>query len=448
MVEVRIPFVVRRGNSWRYRRRPPPDVLDKLLDGKDSWITTWRPGTPLATVEHDARKLCAQHDQEIRVARGEAVTAEIQNQESLARKILAGDKAEAYDTLAFILSQGIVSESDKYFANAAQHGGTYHPETFSLTKALERDRKLYSGDTDMRPFHYAVKSFVDLIGDKDVIRITRADASEWLAGQRKEGLAPATIQRRFGTLKALVNRALLDLDHPGRNPFDGHKITGGKGGPSDRLPFNKDMLDLLDAYLASERAGYETVNILRIMRNTGGGPAEIGGLAVADLSLGSEVPYLWIRHNALRRIKASVRDRQVPLVADAFTAAQDALERAKERTRGENPDKAGLFPSFDLAGRAADSISAKLNKAIRAAGIPRSPRLTAYSLRHTLKEAMRSAGVLDHIQRRVLGHAGHGVADTYGSSRVRLSDARDAILAALDHLGDVDDSIYSEAEQL
>ena len=71
---------------------------------------------------------------------------------------------------------------------------------------------------------------------------------------------------------------------------------------------------MLDAYLASGRAGHETVNILRIMRNTGGGPAEIGGLAVADLSLDSEVPYLWIRHNALRRIKASVRDRQVPLV--------------------------------------------------------------------------------------------------------------------------------------
>ena len=37
-----------------------------------------------------------------------------------------------------------------------------------------------------------------------------------------------------------------------------------------------------------------------MMRNTGAGPGEIGGLAVADVSLDSEVPYIWIRKNALR----------------------------------------------------------------------------------------------------------------------------------------------------
>ena len=78
MVEVKIPYVVRRGNSWRYRRRPPPDVLDKLLDGKGSWIETWRPGTPLAEVEHEARKLCARHDQEINIARGDVEATQIQ----------------------------------------------------------------------------------------------------------------------------------------------------------------------------------------------------------------------------------------------------------------------------------------------------------------------------------------------------------------------------------
>ena len=32
-----------------------------------------------------------------------------------------------------------------------------------------------------------------------------------------------------------------------RNPFDNHKISGGKGSTSDRLPFSRPMLDLLDA---------------------------------------------------------------------------------------------------------------------------------------------------------------------------------------------------------
>ena len=65
-----------------------------------------------------------------------------------------------------------------------------------------------------------------------------------------------------------------------------------------------------------------------------------------------------------------------------------------------------------------------------------------------MKEALRAASVPDHVQRRLLGHAGAGVADRYGSPRARLSEVRDALVAAMEHLGDVDDSIYSERERL
>ena len=47
--------------------------------------------------------------------------------------------------------------------------------------ALARERKLYSGDRDQRPLHYTVQSFVEIVGDKGVTQITRADVSTWLA---------------------------------------------------------------------------------------------------------------------------------------------------------------------------------------------------------------------------------------------------------------------------
>ena len=112
----------------------------------------------------------------------------------------------------------------------------------------------------------------------------------------------------------MINRVFLDFDHNRRNPFERHKIKGGDGGADDRLPFNKAMLAKIDRYLASNRPGHETVNILRLMKGTGAGPAEIGGLVLADVSLDGAIPYVWIRDNALRGIKTSVRDRQVPLV--------------------------------------------------------------------------------------------------------------------------------------
>ena len=42
------------------------------------------------------------------------------------------------------------------------------------------------------------------------------------------------------------------------------------------------------------------------------------------------------------------------------------------------------------------------------------PRLTFYSFRHTMKDAMRAALIPDAVQRAILGHAGVGVADSYG----------------------------------
>ena len=190
------------------------------------------------------------------------------------------------------------------------------------------------------------------------------------------------------------------------------------------------------------------------MTCTGGGPAEIGGLVLADVSLygekGVNIPYVWIRPNAHRGVKVSARDRQIPLIGLALEAATDAVERAMARVKGgkKNTDTVPLFEDFGMNGRGADAISRKCNVCIRASGVPKSPRLVAYSFRHCLKEALRSARVVDHVQRRLLGHAGAGVADRYGSPRARLSEARDALIAAMEHLGSVDDSIYSEGERL
>ena len=441
---LKIRYVEEHQGGQRYRRRVPPALRDKI--GCASWYKTFPPRTPLAVIEREAKSLAAEHDAAIARAKGQEVTAQIQEQEAIAQRLFADDKADAYEVLGYSMSQGIMSDKDRYFINAMQNDGKYQPETLSITAALKQDAEKYGQDRDERPFKYAVESFVKAVADKDITAITRADAAKWIASQNR--LAPATIERRLGTLRALVNRAYLDLEIDRRNPFEKHKIVGGSGAASDRLPFNKAMLDKIDSFLASnKRLGHETVNILRMMKCTGAGPGEIGGLAVADVSLDSEVPYIWIRKNALRGVKADVRDRQIPLIGTALDAAREALKRARGRSSRKSADDIPLFTSFRLD-RGADSISAKLNKCIRSSGVPKSPRLTAYSYRHTLKEALRSAGVADHIQRRLLGHAGHGVADRYGSPRARLSEAKTALAAAMKCLGDIDDAIYSEAERM
>ena len=168
-------------------------------------------------------------------------------------------------------------------------------------------------------------------------------------------------------------------------------------------------------------------------------------MAVGDVILDHATPHLLIRQNQLRRLKTAARKRPVPLVdSAALEAATEAVEKAKGRAGGK---AAQVFRGFHLE-RGADLLSAKVVKAIRASGVPSSPRLTAHSFRHTVAEALRASGASFHLQRRLLGHASRDESDVYGAHKGLLKELAGALSDALPHLGDVDDSNYSEQERM
>ena len=365
------------------------------------WIKTFKRRAPLRQIVVEVERLASEHDRRIARARGGEVIddALIAKAEDQARSILELDRADVHDFMSIM--RGATSPTTVATMTAIEHGGHYVPERMTLTAVHERDKKLYGGSRSERPFEYGVASFVSIIGDKDVREITRADVAEWLA-KVGEKQSPATVKRRYGALRGMINRTFLDLEHQGRNPFERHKIEGGSGRNDDRLPFSREMLEKIDSYLdASKRLKPETVNILKLMKATGAGPGEIGGLSLADIVIdGAEIPYVWIRPNEIRGLKNdAVRERRIPLVGKALDAAKDAVMRAKVYAKGKLPEQVQVFQSYNQGERGADSISAKINNVIRRAGIPKSPRLVAYSYRHTMKEALRSAGVADHVQR-------------------------------------------------
>ena len=61
---------------------------------------------------------------------------------------------------------------------------------------------------------------------------------------------------------------------------------------------------------------------------------------------------------------------------------------------------------------------------------------------------LRAANVQDDLRRRLLGHAARDVHGKYGATNPQLAEARDAMEKALEHLGDIDDSVYREDERL
>lgn len=445
------PFVQRHMGGVRYFRRVPKDVQEAI--GRKVWLRRFEAGTPWAAIEHEAKRLAASHDSLIRRARaGEVLDHElVATAEAQARQWISEPPAKLYELLQYFAEQGgAAGAADRAFLNAIEHGAQYRPDnTMTVSEAYTRDVEQHGGDRKEESVKSAVDGFIAAVSDKAITAITRSDVSEWLAAMEAKGFAAGTIERRLGAMRAMINRAYLDCEIDARNPFEKHVVKNGGGGADDRLPFNRAMLAKIDSHLATnKRLGHETRNILRLMKATGGGPAEIGGLTLGDVQLDATIPYIWIRTNGIRGLKTAARDRRVPLVGEALDAAKDAVKRATARGEKSSPDETALFASFGINDRGADSISAKLNKAIRKAGVPKSKRLTAYSYRHTMKEALRAAGVVDHVQRRVMGHAGQGVADRYGSRHARLQEAQQALTAAMEHLGDVDDAIYSAKERL
>ena len=128
----------------------------------------------------------------------------------------------------------------------------------------------------------------------------------------------------------------------------------------------------------------------------------------------------------------------------ALEAARDALEAAQARGDATGPDATPVFLGYSSK-RGADTLSIRMTRVLRTAGIPNTPRLTAYSLRHSMKQALRKSRCPDYIEHDLMGHSSRGVADNYGAE-AELEAKRDALIAALPHMGAVDDKHYKEEE--
>ncbi len=440
-----MPYVVRRKGAFRYVRDVPKDAREAI--GRCVWIKTWKRSTAVTIVELEARKEAVKHDLILAHARanGGLTDEAIAEAEAGARAIMENGRIEVAEALALFESDGPIPPAQRALVTALQNDGHYRPAGMTLSQVRARDARLRDGERDAKPIKIAVDSFCRIVADKDVTAIRRDDVIAWLAAMEAEGLSPATRRRRLGALRALLGRHFLDTEYGGANPFGKHTIKRSAGSASDRLPFNRKMIAAIDSYLTRSRVTPETRNLMMMMKCTGCGPGEIGGLVVGDVRLDGKIPHIYVRPNVQRGVKASVRERRVPLVGDALNAAKDATARARKRN---DADGTPLFTGFGMNERGADYLSATLNAAIRRAGVPKSKRLTVYSYRHAVTEALRAAGVPDHVQRRLMGHAGHGVHDRYGSRQSRLVEARDALLAAMKHLGDIDDSEYENHERM
>lgn len=276
----------------------------------------------------------------------------------------------------------------------------------------------------------AIRRFVDVVGDKPLSEITRADAVKfyryWLnrimPEDDTEPMNPSSGNREIGELRKLY-REYFSFEHNDKerlNPFLALGFPEDGSDPRPPFPIQWIQTKLLKTgSLTGLNA--EARGVLLAMIETGCRPSELCNLTPTAIILDADVPHISVRPRRAsdrknlevkefgpHEVKSAASVRLIPLVGVAIKVFQRFPEG---------------FPRYmDKTGTASQTINTYLedNKPLP------SPEHTLYGLRHTFEDRMKRANIDYEVR---MGLFGHTVSrPTYGSGG-RLAWQRDLLAA-------------------
>jgi integrase len=257
---------------------------------------------------------------------------------------------------------------------------------------------------------------VSFTGDIALESFTRDQAKNFRDHRLQLGLNPVSVKREIATIKAVFEKAIIELSLKMKNPFEQLTIKGSDV-EGKRTAFTKDELGkLIEAARVKDD---ERRRLFLCLALTGARLAEIVGLRKHDIELNKEV--ISIVPHSSRGLKTSHSKRRVPI----HPLAREALLKQIDST-----SSIYIFPSYASETVVnANSFSATINKWI-ASVLPQTTK-TAHSLRHTMADLMREVNAPDAIKNAIGGWSHQqSVADHYGEGHAD-SVLRNYLLTAL-----------------
>ena len=398
--------VMQRGNQWYLRRRVPSE-FQEIEPRKEVWIS----------LKTDSRKRACEKAPAVWDEQIASWTARLTGNDGDAAKHyeavqnLAASKGVRYLPIDQVLQLPVDKLLDRIETIAARNHqpdpveaaavlGTKQAPAVTVTRALEeywslaKDKTFGKSDDQKRrwqnPRKKAVRNFVAIVGDKPMNEITADDMLEfrgyWQERIEIGGLTANSANKdliHLGEVLKTVNkmkRLGLDL------PLDG--LAFKEGEKSERPPFSDDWIRLkLLAPDALMSLNPEARAIFLGMINTGYRPSEAACAAPDQFCLEAEIPHMIIKPREGRAIKNKNSRRVIPLVGVS-------LEAIKAFPDG--------FPTY----RDSDAtLSATVNKYLRAHQLMESDQHVMYSLRHSFEDRLLRAGVDERVRRDLMGHS-------------------------------------------
>lgn len=250
--------------------------------------------------------------------------------------------------------------------------------------------------------------------NKPITQIKRSDARALRDRLLQTGMQPQSAKRLINNLKAAINFAAKEYDLPDCTCFRNLEYPESTTVARDRR--NPLSEEVISAMYEDLRFNPTLLQVWTLIHHTGAQNAEILGLHLSDFQLDDDVPHIAIRPNASRGVKDAARIRTVPLLGEALRVAHDLKSQAGHAVEA--------FPKFANP-NSHDNFSQQVMKRLRRFTV--SKEHTLYSLRHNMKDALRTADISLELQNAILGHSlGSGAQANYGSG-FSLEKKRDAL---------------------
>ncbi|GGC68288.1 tyrosine-type recombinase/integrase [Chelatococcus reniformis] len=294
-------------------------------------------------------------------------------------------------------AQAAAPRADEESAVTALLGGEGLPE-IKLTTLFDEFEKLQAASIkdlseDQRrkwrnPKKRALANLLSVVADKSITALTRSDALDFRAWWQDRILADdldiGTANKDIGHLNKMF-RTINTAHKLGLSPVFGElRIEGEESG--SRLAFEPDFLQKrILAVGALDDLNDEARRVIYLMVETGLRPSEVVNLTEETIVLDHDVPHIKARPDG-RRMKTAQSARDIPLVGVSLLAAQ-------AQPKG--------FPRYRDKGA---TLSATVNKTMRAASLLPADGHTLYSIRHTFEDRLTAIDAPDKMIAMLMGH--------------------------------------------
>jgi len=161
-----------------------------------------------------------------------------------------------------------------------------------------------------------------VLGNRPITSYSTLDAAKFRDWCFEKSMNINTVKRVFASVRSIINLVMKEHGIEGKNAFSG-TFMPDRDDVTRRKPIPNDVLKHIQQRCME--ANDDPRWLVALISDTGMRLSEAAGLAVEDIHLNEEIPYVDISQHPWRRLKTPSSQRKLPLVGCSLWGAQQAV---------------------------------------------------------------------------------------------------------------------------